>query len=120
MSIIKKQNFIQLFPLIIIVTVICLKGIESANLYSFVTRYIEVPVDHFASTPTSTTFRLRYLITLKNYDNGGPVFVYTGGEREITTAAQNTGFLFEISPMFNAAVVFIEHRYYGQSLPFGK
>ncbi|KAH6804970.1 alpha/beta-Hydrolases superfamily protein [Perilla frutescens var. frutescens] len=32
----------------------------------------------------------------------------------------NTGFLLDIAPKFHALLVFIEHRFYGESLPFGK
>ncbi|CAH1109176.1 unnamed protein product [Psylliodes chrysocephalus] len=108
--------------LIFVLLIILLKWSESVNLNSFETRYIEVPIDHFAATPTSRTFKLRYLINSKNdanYIEGGPIFLYTGGEREITIAAQNTGFLFEIAPLFKALLIFVEHRYYGTSLPFG-
>ncbi|XP_056631546.1 lysosomal Pro-X carboxypeptidase-like [Diorhabda carinulata] len=86
--------------------------------YSLETKYIEVPLDHFSATQTKT-FRLRYLISSKYHVKGGPVFVYTGNEGNIDTFAQNTGFLFDIAPTFNALLVFIEHRYYGESLPFG-
>ena len=29
------------------------------------------------------------------------------------------GFMWDIAPMFNAMLVFAEHRYYGESLPYG-
>lgn len=116
----KNPIFLKLLPVILIVTVFFLKETRSVLIYSLETKYIKVPVNHFSATEPSKTFNLRYLVNAKNYIEGGAVFVYTGGEREITIAAHNTGFLFEIAPIFNAMLVFIEHRYYGTSLPFGK
>lgn len=29
------------------------------------------------------------------------------------------GFMWDIAPMYSAMLVFVEHRYYGQSMPFG-
>ena len=49
----------------------------------------------------------------------GPLFVYTGNEGPLESFYQNTGFMFDIAPDFGALIVFIEHRYYGESLPFG-
>ncbi|CAH1109174.1 unnamed protein product [Psylliodes chrysocephalus] len=94
--------------------------IESVEqIYSLETRYIEVPVDHFSALPSPKYFKLRYLINSKYHVRGGPVFVYTGNDGDISIFAQNTGFMYDIAPVFNALLVFIEHRYYGQSLPFG-
>ncbi|CAG9860284.1 unnamed protein product [Phyllotreta striolata] len=81
------------------------------------TKYLDVPLDHFSSLP-NVTFKLRYLINADHYVRNGPIFVFTGGQCNIETSAENTGFLFDVAPHFNALVVFIEHRYYGKSLPF--
>ncbi|CAG9862457.1 unnamed protein product [Phyllotreta striolata] len=96
------------------------KGAISYDVkYSLETRRLEVPVDHFSYLDRQLTFNIRYLISAKYHVKDGPVFVYTGGVGDIMKIAQNTGFLFDIAPAFNALIVFIEHRYYGQSLPFG-
>jgi len=38
--------------------------------------------------------------------------------QDITSFWNNTGFVFDIAPSFNAIVVFAEHRFYGKSFPF--
>ena len=48
----------------------------------------------------------------------------TGNEASITEFIKNTGIMLEIAPQFKAMVVFVEHRYYGDSWtngswPFG-
>lgn len=96
---------------------ISVKSIFAKNAYE--TKYVEVPLDHF-TTSNSTTFKIRYMVNGNYHIKGGPIFIYTGNEGDISMFVENTGFLCEISPVFNALLVFVEHRYYGKSLPFGK
>lgn len=41
--------------------------------------------------------------------NDGPVFFYAGNEGDIESFWNNTGFMFDIAPVFQALVVFPEH-----------
>ncbi|CAH1109178.1 unnamed protein product [Psylliodes chrysocephalus] len=111
------KMFVSLFLMVFLSNGIQVETLEQK--YSLETRYIEVPLDHFTAIAAPKFFKLRYLINAKYHVKGGPVFVYTGNEGDISIFAQNTGFMFDIAPVFNALLVFIEHRYYGQSLPFG-
>ncbi|XP_066377050.1 uncharacterized protein [Miscanthus floridulus] len=94
----------------------------------FTAHYFAQELDHFTFTPNaSMVFRQKYLLNDTfwrrpsggNDAGAGPLFVYTGNEGDIEWFATNTGFMFDIAPKFGALLVFIEHRYYGESLPFG-
>ncbi|KAK5974093.1 lysosomal Pro-X carboxypeptidase [Trichostrongylus colubriformis] len=77
-----------------------------------------VPVDHF-SFGNKDQFKLRYFINTESYEEGGPIFFYTGNEGNLEGFAENTGFMWDIAPEFHAAVVFAEHRFYGKTKPYG-
>ncbi|XP_059428304.1 uncharacterized protein LOC132162074 isoform X2 [Corylus avellana] len=87
------------------------------------TNYFTQTLDHFNFNPQSyQTFQQRYLINDTYWggaEKNAPIFVYTGNEGNIEWFAQNTGFMFENAPHFKALLVFIEHRFYGKSMPFG-
>ncbi|XP_068659654.1 uncharacterized protein [Aristolochia californica] len=87
------------------------------------TRYFTQTLDHFNFLPQSyQKFQQRYLINSKYWggaEKKAPIFVYTGNEGDIEWFAQNTGFMFDNAPRFDALLVFIEHRFYGKSIPFG-
>ncbi|KHJ83926.1 hypothetical protein OESDEN_16367 [Oesophagostomum dentatum] len=61
----------------------------------------------------------RYFINTDSYEPGGPIFFYTGNEGKLEGFAKNTGFMWDIAPEFKAAVVFVEHRFYGKTQPYG-
>ncbi|KAG4913558.1 hypothetical protein JHK85_054947 [Glycine max] len=87
------------------------------------TKFFTQILDHFNFNPQSNhTFQQRYLINDTFWGgakNNAPIFVYTGNEGNIEWFTQNTGFMFENAPSFQALLVFIEHRFYGKSIPFG-
>ncbi|XP_005095813.1 lysosomal Pro-X carboxypeptidase [Aplysia californica] len=87
--------------------------------YSYQTLYYDQQIDHFGFA-NEKTFKQKYLFADQFWNKKGPIFFYTGNEGTIEWFCNNTGFLWDIAPQFNALLVFAEHRYYGDSLPFGK
>uniref|UniRef100_A0A7N0SYP7 Lysosomal Pro-X carboxypeptidase n=1 Tax=Kalanchoe fedtschenkoi TaxID=63787 RepID=A0A7N0SYP7_KALFE len=91
------------------------------TLPSHETRYFDQRLDHF-SFRGDAKFKQRYLISTEHWAGPAqmaPIFLYCGNEGDIVWFAENTGFIWEIAPAFGAMVVFPEHRYYGESMPFG-
>jgi len=87
--------------------------------YSYSTYWYNQTVDHFGFT-TEAKFRQKYLYNDTWWDKqGGPIFFYAGNEGVIEAFTENSGFMWDIAPEFKALLVFAEHRYYGDSLPFG-
>ncbi|KAG6646876.1 hypothetical protein CIPAW_07G038600 [Carya illinoinensis] len=89
--------------------------------YQYETRYFSQRLDHFSFSDLPS-FPQRYLISTEHWVGAqrlGPIFFYCGNEGDIEWFAANTGFVWEIAPRFGAMVVFPEHRYYGQSMPYG-
>ncbi|GAB6029669.1 hypothetical protein CHUAL_005401 [Chamberlinius hualienensis] len=94
----------------------CLVIVQS---YDFDVYYYTQKVDHF-SFANGDTFQQKYLINDTWWEgNNGPIFFYTGNEGSVGMFAQNTGILFDWAPEFKALIVFSEHRYYGESMPYG-
>ena len=77
-------------------------------------------IDHFSAS--AATFRQRYYENMTSFGGpGSPIFLVVGGEGAIPPS---TGFFYPwvtdvLAPHFKALVVEPEHRFYGESLPFG-
>ena len=88
-------------------------------------------------------FLFRYLIadqywgTVRYNDQcKGPIFFYTGNEAPVTEYSENSGLFTEgthelfynsrshqlvivLAPKYGGLLIFAEHRYFGESMPFG-
>ncbi|XP_042405795.1 lysosomal Pro-X carboxypeptidase-like [Zingiber officinale] len=98
---------------------------SSSGQLPFAAHFFPQQIDHFNFRPDSSrVFYQKYLLNASFWDKGpshsAPIFVYTGNEGNIEWFAENTGFMLDIAPRFNALLLFIEHRFYGDSMPFGK
>ncbi|EGD72612.1 hypothetical protein PTSG_04347 [Salpingoeca rosetta] len=76
--------------------------------------YFDFFLDHFDHS--SPTFRGRYYIDDSQFKNGSVCFFYMGGE------GPNTGirndYVSYLAKQYKALIVSIEHRFYGDSVPF--
>ena len=82
-----------------------------------------VTIDHFRYARPSPKFPLRVFV-YENFTHGTdnvaqPVFFYCGNEGAVEDFYNNSGAIFEMARNLGAFIVFVEHRFYGRSLPFG-
>lgn len=88
--------------------------------HKYRTDWFDQKIDHY-SLSGKGTFKQKVLIGDQFFGGKGhPIFFYCGNEGPIETFEQNTGLMWELAPEFKALVIFQEHRYYGESWPFGK
>jgi pimeloyl-ACP methyl ester carboxylesterase len=85
--------------------------------------FFEQPLNHFVPRGTSPSYRERYCLydgfahEKEGLSANSPIFFYTGNESPLEQYINQTGLMWELAPKFRARVVFVEHRYEGQSLP---
>jgi pimeloyl-ACP methyl ester carboxylesterase len=85
------------------------------------TYYMTMPIDHFASGGAGgATFQMRYFVDAQFWDpQTGPILFYAGNEGRLENFYDNTGFMTKnLSRELKGLIVFGEHRYFGESMPF--
>lgn len=80
---------------------------------------LDVPLNHF-DLFDNRTWKMRYFSRDSFYKPGGPLFIEVGGEWTIDGISLFTGGIAQLAEEHNGMLVETEHRYYGDSLPFGK
>lgn len=91
-------------------------------------RWFEQSVDHFGFQtkrgsdplwPEKETYLQRYFFCDGAWRGpGAPIFFYLGNEDNVELYVNNTGLMWETAPSSGALLIFAEHRYYGESLPY--
>lgn len=88
----------------------------------FETYFYDQTLDHFNYNPeiSYNKFKQRYVVNSKFWggaQSNSPIFCYLGAEAPIDGDVSFIGFLTDNAPRFKALAVYIEHRYYGKSVP---
>ncbi|CAI5996303.1 unnamed protein product [Closterium sp. NIES-65] len=98
-------------------------GASARGSYAWNASYFTQNLDHFSFTQSSyATWQQKYIWwdgAWGGAESGAPIFVYCGNEGPIQWFMDNAGWIREIAVEFGALVVGPEHRYYGESMPFG-
>lgn len=84
--------------------------------------WFDANIDHYDNHGAgSPTYPMRYLIDETYFNKEtGPIIFYAGNEGDVWTFWDNSGFMTTtLAQEFGALVVFGEHRYFGESMPFG-
>ncbi|KAK4878000.1 hypothetical protein RN001_010506 [Aquatica leii] len=82
-------------------------------------KWMQVPLNHF-DLFDNRTWNMRYIVRDDHYREGGPLFIEVGGEWTIDGLATIMGNMADLAQEHHGMMIETEHRYYGQSLPFGE
>ncbi|XP_050369169.1 uncharacterized protein LOC126787304 [Argentina anserina] len=99
------------------------QALSTYDSFELETFYYTQTLDHFNFRYDSfATFQQRYLINFKHWggsNTSAPIFAYLGAEESLDRELSFHGFLPDNAKQFQALQIYIEHRYYGKSIPFG-
>lgn len=77
---------------------------------------VEQRVDNF-NPANRDTWLQRYYMNNEFYEPGSPIFLFLGGEWAITPYRMNYSLMHDMADDLNANILYLEHRYYGESRP---
>uniref|UniRef100_A0AAG5D602 Serine protease K12H4.7 n=1 Tax=Anopheles atroparvus TaxID=41427 RepID=A0AAG5D602_ANOAO len=80
------------------------------------TSYIMQRLDHF-DPQNVNTWSMRYMENGEHYQPGGPLFIYVGGEWEISEDSISRGHVYDMANQLGGYLFYTEHRFYGKSHP---
>lgn len=83
--------------------------------------YFDQKVSHF-NFKRLGTFKQKYLIDTSKWNRAarGPIIFYCGNEGPVEMFFNNSGYYNEnVAKELQGMVVYMEHRYFGVSMPFG-
>lgn len=95
---------------------------DSSGEYKFSPRWFRQRVDHF-NKQHDGRFWQRYFVydRFSQHEKNHPLFVFCGAEQgDIELEWEHYGFLVEVARAQGATVLWLEHRFFGKSLPFGE
>ncbi|KAI6669918.1 hypothetical protein NL676_004803 [Syzygium grande] len=99
------------------------RTVQASVAKDFMTFFYNQTLDHFNYRPESyTAFNQRYVVNSKYWggsDSSAPIFAFLGAEAPIDGDIASVGFLTDNAAKFRALLVYIEHRFYGESIPYG-
>jgi hypothetical protein len=97
------------------------KAVKGNTTADVKTAFFPQTLDHFSppSPVNLVIFQQRYhsCFTYSN-DPSDPVFIYLGGEGELTNSSLASGFIRTLAQQYNGKMFALEHRFYGKSHPF--
>lgn len=79
-------------------------------------KWIEQPLNHFDRQDVRT-WKMRYLQNEQYYVEGGPIFIFVGGESTVSKIWLENSHMHDMARDLNGTMFHTEHRYYGQSRP---
>ncbi|KAJ1825290.1 hypothetical protein LPJ60_000002 [Coemansia sp. RSA 2675] len=80
-----------------------------------VAAWITQPIDHFGAN--NGTWRQQYMVNDKYYKPGGPIYILTPGESEVSAMYTEDTHFVSLASETNGLMVAIEHRFFGNSNP---